>query len=237
MKVPKISIVIPAYNEEKVIAQVITHALAQDYPNFEVIVIDNVSVDKTSEIAKTFPVQVIYEPKKGLPAARECGRRFATGDIVANLDADCLPEKDWLSRAVKIFDRPGVVAVSGPYDYYDGSRGLRCYYRLQQRYFLALTITNILFGRGARGGWITGGNNFIKLDTLRSLGGYDTSIEFWGEDVLMSKMLARVGRVVFDRNLIMKTSARRYMAPGSSPLKLTWIYAKQSLKILFTSKK
>src|SRR3990167_5374338 len=107
----KVSVVIPAYNEEKWIGQTLEAILEQDYQDFEVIVVDNASTDKTSDIVKLFKdarITLINEPKKGILYAREAGRKIATGDILAQLDADCLTKKDWISNAVKKFENEKV---------------------------------------------------------------------------------------------------------------------------------
>jgi cellulose synthase/poly-beta-1,6-N-acetylglucosamine synthase-like glycosyltransferase len=178
----------------------------------------------------------VYEPRKGLPSARECGRYSARGEVIANLDADCLPESEWLAKGAPFFKDQRVVAVSGPYDYYDGPAWFRRWYLLYQRQIQSLPIIPIIFGWGRNGGWITGGNSFIRARALQALGGYDTTIEFWGEDVRMAKMLSRIGRVIYDKNLIVKTSARRFFVPGSSPLKGSLRYVACTFGIIFRTK-
>ena len=87
----KVSVVIPAHNEEKNIAETIQALLAQDYSDLEIIVVNNASSDRTEEVAKGFmevgpyQVKVVYEPKKGLLSARERGRKEAEGLIIANI--------------------------------------------------------------------------------------------------------------------------------------------------------
>ena len=99
----KVSIVIPAHNEESCIEETLRCVLRQNYPDFEVIVVDNNSQDRTAELARGMGVKVVHEKNKGTQWARECGRLASTGEIIANLDADCLPETDWLQRGVKHF--------------------------------------------------------------------------------------------------------------------------------------
>jgi glycosyltransferase involved in cell wall biosynthesis len=126
----KVSVVIPAYNEENWVGKTLEAVLKVDYPDFEVIVVDNASIDKTSEVVETYVkkdprVKLVHQPKKGLLNAREAGRLEATGDIIAQLDADCLPAPDWISKAVKYFDDENIVGVSGPYRLYDATPAMR----------------------------------------------------------------------------------------------------------------
>src|ERR1035437_2340280 len=129
----KVSVIIPAHNEEAYIGAVIKKVLALDYPDFEVIFVDNASTDKTAEIARGFGVKVLTETRKGTGWARECGRLEAKGEIIANLDADCLPDPDWIKKGVKLFSNEKIYAVNGPYDYYDSNKFLRTF----QNYFQA----------------------------------------------------------------------------------------------------
>ncbi len=219
----KVSIVIPAFNEEPVIADTIRAALAQDYPDFEVIVVNNASADRTAEIAGQFPVKVVNEPRQGLLRARECGRQNAAGEIIANMDADCLPASDWLRTGVHFFQDARIAAVSGPYDYHDGGWLFR-----RASLFIQKTIywlmSRIIQGPGVRqGAMLIGGNNFIRAHALREIGGYNTAILFYGEDTDTARRVAACGKVVFSNRLVMKTSARRFQAEGVLRLEARYI--------------
>ncbi len=220
----KASIVIPAHNEEKSLPETLRAVLAQEYGDFEVIVVDNASTDGTSDIAKQFPVRVVREDNKGLLHARERGRIEATGDIVVNIDADCLPDPTWLSRGMSYFAHEGIAAVTGPYDYHDAPRGFRNFSLMSQQYVYH-AVNSILQMRAIKGGAVLiGGNNFIRSCVLKEMGGYDTSIVFYGEDTDTAKRVAKHGRVVFKPRLAMKTSARRFKDEGTFRLSLKYLF-------------
>ena len=108
----KVSLVIPAYNEEKYIAACLDHAIKNSGGRFfEIIVIDNASTDSTSRIARGFPgVRVVHEPNKGLTSARQRGFLESSGDIVAYLDADTRLPESWFDVLEREFtDRKSVV--------------------------------------------------------------------------------------------------------------------------------
>jgi O-antigen biosynthesis protein len=100
MKTPKISIIIPVYNGEKTITQCLTSILAQNYPNYEIIVVDNGSTDRTKEIVSKHAVILLSEIQKGRGAARNTGERNAKGDIILMTDSDCIVPRDWISSMV-----------------------------------------------------------------------------------------------------------------------------------------
>src|SRR3989344_7819751 len=88
---PRVAIVIPAHNEGETIGAVVRAALAQEYPDFEVIVVDNASDDDTGAHATQAGARVVREDRKGILFAKEAGRKAATGEILAGLDAECVP--------------------------------------------------------------------------------------------------------------------------------------------------
>ncbi|MEI6552941.1 MAG: glycosyltransferase family 2 protein [bacterium] len=227
----KVSIVIPAHNEEACIEKTLQKVLNQDYPDFEVIVVDNNSTDKTSELAQKMGVKVLFEKNKGTQWARERGRLSASGEIIANLDADCLPEKNWLRRGTQHFSDTKVVAVGGPYNYYDGRESFRVFSLIFQKTIYALF--NFLMQKFNRGAVLIGGNVFLRADILEKVGGYNTNIVFYGDDTDTAKRMSKQGRVVFDTGLVVKTSARRLKSEGSFKISIIYIY--HFFKVLFSS--
>jgi glycosyltransferase involved in cell wall biosynthesis len=108
----KVSVVIPALNEEGMIEECLNSIRRQDVP-VELIIIDNGSIDKTPEIAGRIADKVYIKPGLTLAEMRDFGAREATGDIIATTDADCIAPSDWLSSLIKPFENPKVVAVGG----------------------------------------------------------------------------------------------------------------------------
>lgn len=210
----KLSVIIPAYNEEAYLAACLRCASAELQANaergpFEIIVVNNGSADRTAEIAAGFPrVRVVHEPRKGLTWARQCGLNEAKGEILAFIDADTRMPVGWLERMLDAYESGNrVVCVSGPYVYYDLSGAKKALVRL---YWLLLAKPMY---------WLTrymavGGNFAARKDALLRIGGFDTTISFYGEDTNIARRLSCAGNVVFDMRLVMETSARRLRAEG-----------------------
>lgn len=230
----KISIVIPAYNEEHSLAATLERALEQQYPDFEIIVVDNASTDATADIARRYPVRLMHESRKGLLYARERGYKEARGEIIANMDADCLPHPDWLTRGAGYFSHPRIVAVSGPYDYYDAPPLFRLMSRIVQAtiYPLMNSIFQLRFIH--RGALLIGGNTFLRKSALDAAGGYNTTLTFYGEDTDTARRMAAQGRVRFIGSFHMPTSARRFKREGF--IKITSAYIYYFFKIMFTKR-
>jgi glycosyltransferase involved in cell wall biosynthesis len=110
----KISIVIPNHNMERSIGICLEAALASDYPDFEVIVVDDCSTDNSLEIIKGYPCTLIsLKDNKGASAARNTGAQKSSGDIIFFTDSDCLLQKDTISLAGSALSKEGDDAVIG----------------------------------------------------------------------------------------------------------------------------
>jgi glycosyltransferase involved in cell wall biosynthesis len=209
--------VIPAYNEEHRVAgclESLREELERTPCEAEVIVVDNASYDRTAEIARSFAdVTVVREPRKGLVAARNAGFLASSGDLIANIDADTIVPEGWLARVLREFKRnPALVALSGPYIYYD----LPLLSRILVRAFYAVGFAVYVLNHYVLrvGAMLQGGNFIIRRDALLRAGGFDTSISFYGEDTDIAVRLAKLGRVKWTFSLPMFTSGRRLAKEG-----------------------
>ncbi|NJE07800.1 glycosyltransferase family 2 protein [Thermococcus sp. M39] len=113
---PFVSIIIPAYNEEKNIKDSVKSAISQDYPNFEVIVVDDGSEDKTFEVASSIKderLKVFRKPHEGKARALNFGLSKAQGEIIVTTDADTLLHNSAVKELVKRFYDESVLGVGG----------------------------------------------------------------------------------------------------------------------------
>ncbi|WDT74126.1 MAG: glycosyltransferase [Candidatus Manganitrophus sp.] len=111
---PMISVVVCSYNGAGTIRDCFEGLLRLDYPNFEVIVVDDGSTDETAAIAKEFGFQLIRTENRGLASARNTGLAAAQGEIVAYIDDDAYPDPHWLTYLASTFLRTTHVGVGGP---------------------------------------------------------------------------------------------------------------------------
>lgn len=111
------SIIVPAYNSEKTIRDVLKKALAQDYDNVEIIVIDDCSTDNTSRFVKELPVSYYRNRSNiGLAESLNRGVDLSRGDIIVVLQDDCVPKSHhWISQLLSHFKDPEVGAVTSPH--------------------------------------------------------------------------------------------------------------------------
>ena len=228
----KLTIAIPAHNEEAWIGRTlasVTREARRYGSEAEVLVVDNASTDRTAEIACCFPgVRVVREPVKGLSAARQASYLAARGELILNVDADVLIPAGYLERIVRAFDRnPRLVLLSGPYLYYDLSQAT-------QILSMVFYAVGIAWGALAQhllhiGAIAQGGNFAVRRGALARIGGYNASIEFYGEDSDLAKRLARIGLVRFDMRYMVKTSGRRLASEGV--LRTGFRYAMNNLSV------
>ena len=118
---PKFSIIIPVYNVEKYIKKCLDSVFSQSYKDYEVIVINDGSTDKSMDIAKEHNVKIINQKNKGQSAARNNGIKHATGDYLIFLDSDDYWEKDLLKELNKsLKNKPDVIRFQINEVYDDG---------------------------------------------------------------------------------------------------------------------
>jgi glycosyltransferase involved in cell wall biosynthesis len=210
-----ITVIVCAHNEERSLPACLHSVLAQTRPPDDLLVINNASTDATRAVAQQIPaVRVVDEPRKGLVVARETGRRAAHGDVLVYLDADCRAPVMWLARIERHFARDvSLIALSGPYRYYDWDWWGRVLVRAYD--FTLAPATQLLVKYVLRIGTIFYGGNFaVRRTALEEIGGFDTSIEFHGEDTNVGRRLFAVGKVSLKYDCSLYTSARRYLAMG-----------------------
>ncbi len=211
-----ISVIVCAHNEEAYIVPALLSLLGQARPPDEILVINNASTDRTRAVAAALPgVRVVDEPNKGLVIARERGRREAHGRH-SRLRRRRLPGAAHVARAHRASFRREArisIALSGSYRFYDWDWWGRS---LARAYDLTLApLTHVLVKYILRIGVVFYGGNFaVRREALARIGGFDTSIEFHGEDTNLGRRLAEIGPVELRSDCYLYTSARRYNAMG-----------------------
>jgi len=117
--VPAISVVVCAYNAASTMDDCLASFATLEYPDFEVIVVDDGSTDDTGAIADRYAakapyIHVIHQPNLGLSAARNVGMNASRGEIVAYTDSDCVVDPHWLHYMAWAFMDDRFAAVGGP---------------------------------------------------------------------------------------------------------------------------
>jgi len=203
-KNPKVSVVMPAYNEAEFIETTLKALLAQTYKDFELIVVDNNSTDNTGEIAKRYGARVIVEKEKGVAAARNTGFANAKGEIIACTDSDSIPPANWVEQIVEAYKKnPSMVAFGGGGLLYSGPNDARAAAR-----FLFPSFS--LLDRYLSGGWnLNGFNLSVRSEAFKKIGGFRKDLVM-GEDIDLAKRLREVGNVGYDTGFLVNVSGRRY---------------------------
>jgi GT2 family glycosyltransferase len=111
---PRISAVVCSYNGSRTIRECLEGLMRIEYPNFEVIVINDGSTDATAAIASEYNCRVITTPNAGLSSARNKALQVADGEIIAFLDDDTIPDRHWLKYIAAAFRETNHAAVGGP---------------------------------------------------------------------------------------------------------------------------
>lgn len=183
---PRASVVVCSYNGSRTIAETLEELVRLDYPNYEIIVVDDGSTDNTAAIASQYDVRLIRTENQGLSAARNTGAKAATGEIVAYIDDDAIPDRHWLQYIAHTLRTSEHAGVGGPNipplrdgviaDCVASSPGGPVHVLVSDR----------------EAEHIPGCNCAFRRDRLQALGGFDPFFRVAGDDVdLCWRMLDR----------------------------------------------
>lgn len=190
-ELPKVSVVVCSYNGARTLRGCLESLMRLDYPDYEVILVDDGSRDATASIAAEFP-QVIYhhQENRGLSVARNVGASLATGQVVAYTDDDCVADEHWLRYLVQAMQDQEVAAIGGPNlppptdcwvaKCVAASPGGPSHVMLDDRYAEHVPGCNLAFYR----------------DELLALGGFDPQFRQAGDDVDICWRLIDAGKKI-----------------------------------------
>ena len=209
---PKLSIVIPAHNEEQYIQDAIESVLVCPYSNREIMIVDDGSTDNTQKIIKKYAnkglVKLIRHSKASgsKPAALNPAFAHATGDIIVIIDADSVLDKNALDNIPKYFEDESVIAAAGHVKIKSGDNGIenvltrlqRCEYtqsiELGKKFS---TIFNTMMG-------MSGAFLIIRRDAFEKVGRFNDDVRV--EDFDITLKLRKLGKkIVFAEDAIVYT--------------------------------
>ncbi len=222
----KVSVVIPVYNEQAYIGACLDSLLRQEEPPDEIIVVNNNSTDNTIKIARKYNVKLVNERKQGMIPARNRGFNEAKYEIIARTDADTLVPPDWIKKIKKNFRSEKLIALSGPAHLYPLPN------LVQTSNWLTVSVFNFckkILGHDC----LYGANMTIRKSAWEKVKNEvcldDSQVH---EDLDLAVHLAPYGRIKFDKNLVVSSSARRWKYPESY-----FEYAHRVVKLLKKHKK
>ncbi|HUB92585.1 MAG TPA: glycosyltransferase [Candidatus Saccharimonadales bacterium] len=201
---PKISIIIPTYNEEKYIRTTLESIRRQPYRDIEVIIADSDSSDRTREIArKAYPkVRIVLRKERGVGIACNAAAKLAKGELLMFIDADTSITRDLLRSYEDAFRDKEVVAATGPIIPLEKTTK-----SIEFGYKAVSVYTVKLFMKIGKPSTISS-NLMVRKESYLKLGGFSTTMNTY-YDWDLSNRLGKVGRIVFVEGAVAKTSVRR----------------------------
>lgn len=202
----KVSVIVKTLNEGAYVKRCLESLKQQNFKDFEVIVVDSGSSDKTVEVAQKMGARVLHEPRFGVSVACNFGAEEAKGELLAFTDADTLHPLSWLEKIVKDFSDPQVACVFGPVK----PLGAGLHHKLL--FFLSTNLAaRIAYSFGFM--LAHGANESFRRDAFRKAGGYDERLNVL-EDNELANRIKKFGKVVFDPSVYVLTSIRRVRQEG-----------------------
>ncbi len=195
------SVIIPTLNEEKYLPTTLKLLRLQDIKDFEIIVVDGHSSDKTVEIAEKYADKVIIS-ERGISKQRNIGAKYAKNEILLFTDADAIIPPDWVRTTLTLFEQDATLlcACGRVHPHRQASVFLRIAYFWADIVKFFLHRTGIMLAAGC--------NMAVRKSAFKKIGGFDESLQT-REDLEFATRLAKYGKVDFFSNLIVWTSDRR----------------------------
>jgi glycosyltransferase involved in cell wall biosynthesis len=218
--VTSLSVVIPCYNESKVLQRTLDHLMPHRAPSdFEIVVSDDGSPDGTAEIARLAGVRVVEgggEPRN-TSRARNRGAQAARGEILVFIDADILVEDPafFFAEVRRRFQDAALLGATVKCRVYPELETLGD--RLYHFFYDEFTGVANVVGLGTASGWC----QIVRRDAFFAISGYDPVFTS-GQDVDLFFRLRRRGRTRLLRNLSVLESPRRYRAQGLVRTAVRW---------------
>jgi len=184
-----VSVIIPALNEEQFIPRCLAGVTSVYYPSglIEIIVVDNGSTDRTVNLAREFGATVMQVPNKSVGFLRNAGAAAARGEILAFLDADCVPDKSWLFNATRVLSEEDCVT------------GSRVAVPKGSTWIEQLWYGGSRMGRYAVN-YINSGNLVLRKDIFLQVGGFNEEL-VTGEDAEFCVRARKLVRIVADTGI------------------------------------
>jgi glycosyltransferase involved in cell wall biosynthesis len=210
----KISVIIPAKNEEKYIKRLLDSLVSQTYKPFEIIIADANSTDNTAKIAVSYHAKIV---KGGLPAkGRNEGAKVANGDYLFFLDADTFIEKNFIETCVKQIIRKKSLAGTAyniPIYAFD-EKGLKsAYIRFIDRIIYFIHNFFMKISSRTKNPLATGTFMYVKREIFVRSNGFDESLVAF-EDAEFAKRLSSYGNFDILKNTQIFISTRRFDKKG-----------------------
>jgi len=202
----RISVVIPAYNEESSIERCLESLKKQTYKDYDIIVINAESTDKTAEVSARYTDNVITA-KTGSPGpARNLGVKSSQSEVIAFTDADTIVAESWLSEIAKKFEDSKVVGVGGVLRPLDARLLDRIMFKINSDLWYRLTAVFGFYQLGTP-------NCAYRRSAFLAAGGFDEKLSML-EDTELSLRIKKYGRIIIDKNMVVYNSARRFKQEG-----------------------
>ena len=228
----RISVIIPLHNDRGGLIKCLRALDSNDYDNYEVIIIDDCSNDDPGQVAAEHKHMIVRLPQRAGPAiARQEGIKYVSGEIIAFLDSDCQPEKDWLNK-INLYLKEGIDGIGGSYEYEEKKSFFSSFLKYFSRYWFSRWPKD-------KTDFLLGGNCAYRREALQEDRRGSEQIYFKGiasgDDTLMNLEIAKKHKLSYCPELKV---THAYLSLGDFLKKqLKWGFSRTIISLRFPKEK
>ncbi|KKS97965.1 MAG: glycosyl transferase [Candidatus Gottesmanbacteria bacterium GW2011_GWA2_43_14] len=204
MKKPRLSVVIPTLQEEKYLKIALDSLKKQTFKDFEIIIADGGSKDKTVAIAKKYTDKVFVFDGANVCLSRDKGTRLAEGDIIAGADADTFYPENYLETVLQVFDKnKDASAMSGKIYFYN------CPWWWKPVWWIFYSLFEAIYIFTGKVVYAPALNLAFRKSAFLKVNGYNTKLDFGGDEIDFLMRLKQAGKIHYITKPVPQTHSRR----------------------------
>lgn len=225
--IPKISVIIPVYNREKLLSYCLKSIYKTKYPNFEVIVVDDASTDNTVKTAERFPCRVVkLKENKGVSYARNTGAAHSEGDVLYFVDSDVVQDDDNISKIMQAFNKePLLEVLAAALNIKPFNKGFGPAFNALKHHYM---VPRAIAAHGVRRfkvSYLCSTSFAIRKNVFTEVGGFNPVFRLGGEEHELGHRISKNHEIYIDLDIVVTANRAKMFTRLLDKFKRSIVYA------------